>query len=749
MRGPRRRGPETEGPHPRRRAAVVVALGVVLLVGTVGVAWQVERQASTLSSRVKTTQELVDANVRTLSQAQRELLRLEVLLVAGAGRGEVEQQIAFVSQRAHESALDYQLLTLGNRSLLETARRNERTWLADGRPAVRRAGRTGAPGDVAAAREVIAELEVSYNFLVSQGEIARRTQAAMANEETRILVAGTERQLLWVVGLMAVALLTLGAGGGALVRLDRARARATSRLESANQELTWYARIVQATSSMLVVTDTHGRVRWSNSRYHEFTGQQESELRGRDVRDLLRDAGHESDRLVTALADGTPAQVDLQLGDHTDDLAWMSVTVSPELDEDGAPRAFVFVLEDATERHEAQALQERARHAAEESARAKSSFLATMSHEIRTPLNAVLGLTDLLLQTELDADQRDYVGTAKQSGEHLLALLNDVLDFSAIEAGGMQYDTTPLSLRALLESTISMFNAETEQRGLNLVLDLDPGLPERVRGDSVRLRQVLVNLVGNAVKFTERGGVSVTSRVLDHRAHACTVEITVTDTGIGVPPWRIPQLFQSFVRGDATSTRRYGGTGLGLAICRGLVEGMGGSIDLDSEEGVGTTVSLRLELAVVPDEVSRRTSTVDALPDFSPLRVLVAEDEPINQLVVTKMLGRLGLRPDVVVNGAEAVAAATATTYDVVLMDVQMPVMDGVRAVQLIRDLDLEHPPHVVALTANALSGDRQRFLDAGMDDYVSKPMTIDALVDALDRATQAAAGARRPQPTS
>jgi len=527
-----------------------------------------------------------------------------------------------------------------------------------------------------------------------------------------------------------------------------APARATSRLESANEDLTWYARIVQATSSMLVVTDTHGRVRWSNSRYHAFTGQPESELLGRDVRELLCDASDECDRLASALTDGVPARMDLQLRGRDDGLAWMSVTVSPEVGEDGMLRAFVFVLEDATERHEAQVMQERARHAAEESARAKSSFLATMSHEIRTPLNAVLGLTDLLLQTELDADQRDYVGTAKQSGEHLLALLNDVLDFSAIEAGGMQYDTTPLSLRTLLESTVSMFSAETEQRGIDLVLDHDPGLPERVRGDSVRLRQVLVNLVGNAVKFTERGGVRVSTRVTERRPHACTVEITVTDTGIGVPPWRIPQLFQSFVRGDATTTRRYGGTGLGLAICRGLVEGMGGSIDLQSEEGVGTTVSLRLDLAVVPDEVSRRARTVDALPDFSHLRVLVAEDEPINQLVVTKMLGRLGLHPDVVVNGSEAVAAAGSTTYDVILMDVQMPVMDGVRAVQLIRELDLEHPPHVVALTANALSGDRQRFLDAGMDDYVSKPMTIDALVDALDRATQVAAGTLLSQRT-
>ncbi len=721
-----------------RRALLVVTLGLVLLGGTVSVAWQVQQQAATLSQRVTTTQDLVDANVRTLSQAQRELLRLEALLLEGADREQVRLQMAFVTQRAHESALDYQLRTLGDRRLLDTARANERTWLTEARPAVRRAMTTRQAADVGAAQQAIQELEQSYNFLVSQGEISRRAQAASANSETRELVGHTQRQLWWVVGLVVLALLTLGVGGTALLRLDRQRAAAVSHLEAANEDLTWYARIVQATSSMMLVTDTRGTVTWSNSRYHEFAGLSAQDVQGRDVRGLVRTSDDaETQVLDEGIEHGQPARIELQLTPQTGRPVWASVTMSPEFATSGELRGFVFVLEDMTERHEAEIMLDRARLAAEESARAKASFLATMSHEIRTPLNAVLGLTDLLLQTELDPEQRDYVGTAKQSGQHLLDLVNDVLDFSALESGRLQYDSAPMSLRALLESTIAMFSPQVEAKALTLTHELDPRLPDQVRGDSVRLRQVLVNLVGNAVKFTEDGGVVLRSRVLERSAHSCQVEITVTDTGIGVPSWRIPQLFQSFVRGDASTTRRYGGTGLGLAICRGLVEGMGGDVELTSELGVGTTVTVRLVLPVVQETLAGRSRTDDSLPDFSRLRVLVAEDDPINQKVVTKMLGRFGVVPRVVVNGQEAVAAAGEESFDVILMDVQMPVMDGVRAVHLVRQLGLVPQPRVIALTANALTGDRQRFLDAGMDDYVSKPMTIDALADALDRAVR------------
>ncbi|MCL8024755.1 hybrid sensor histidine kinase/response regulator [Nocardioides bruguierae] len=733
--------------HPlrgRRPAAWVVAgLGLVVLAMTTLVGLEVAQQSRALVDRVDTTEDLVLANVRTLGQTQREVLRLQVLVVTGADGPTLRRQAAFVTQRTQESALDSHRATLGAADLIAVARQDAQAWRSDLLPDVRAlAAVPPARRDPAATRQLLADLEVleeSYFDLVSLGEIYRREQAAQANADNEELVNSTQDLFMWLTGTFATAAVLLAAGGALMFRLHQQRSAAHERLSQLNEDLMWYARIVQATDSILFTIDNDGRFTWVNEAFERTMGYAYSDVTGKRPPDVLHGPATDPETvraLQEKLQDGE--QFRCELANYTADgqEIWMAVDVSPVLDEEGAVTGFCAIQSDISERHEAELLLKQARLDAEASARAKAAFLATMSHEIRTPLNAVLGLTDLLLLTELNVEQRDYVETAQQSGQHLLALVNDILDISALEAGRMEYHDDPFSLAEVLDETTTMFVAQAERKGLDLRLDPDPGIPPLLRGDAVRVRQILVNVVGNALKFTETGSVRVSPRVTGRADGRCQLEVVVADTGIGVPKWRIPQLFRSFARGDVSSTRTYGGSGLGLAISRTLAEAMGGTIELDSELGHGTTVRITLDLAVVEEEQTAAVRSPDTLPHHGGLRVLVAEDDLVNQKVVKRMLQRLGVSPVIVANGQEAVDAVAEEVYDIILMDVQMPVMDGVRAVRLVRDLDPTPRPWVVALTANALSGDRERFMAAGMDDYVSKPMTIDSLAAALERAS-------------
>jgi len=718
---------------------VLLGLSVVMLAATVTLGVLALDQTRSLESNVAYTQEAVDSNVRTLGQAQRELLRLQVLLAAPqVDPTAVALEEAFIDQRTQEGALPYQGQTLGSEELLDRSRALALRWTNDVRPVLDTAAAANDPAKLAAAGGLVVMLEKGYNQLVSDGEISRKLRAGRANQETQELLSETGMLMIALGITVALFLLFMAVAAIASRRSLRQREAASATLVALNEELQTHALVVHATDNLVIITNVAGEIEWVNEAFVRTTGYTLDQVKGRCPGAVLQgpNTDPETVRIMgDAVAQGQGFTVEILNKAADGREYWVHIEAHPVRDDGGRVTRFIAIETDVTDRRRTEETLRQATDTALSLAQEKASFLATMSHEIRTPLNAVLGVTALLQDTALDSEQAGYVATAQRSGNLLLALINDILDFSALESGKIEVETRAFSVRGLMNDVHAMFVTTATGSGLDLAYEVADDVPPTVFGDENRIRQVMLNLVSNALKFTTDGGVRMHVGLIRNvdtaDVHSLfALRIAVQDTGIGITADRQERIFQPFTQVDASTTRKYGGTGLGLSICRLIAHHLHGSLELHSEVGKGSCFVFTVPVALTGDPVSGPgTATVHEPEDLSSLRVLLAEDDATNRMVALRMLSRLGVTADVAEDGEQAVDAVRDKDYDLVLMDVHMPRMDGVAATGEIHRLTgAGRRPAIVALTATALEGDRERLLSAGMDGYLSKPVTLAAL---------------------
>ena len=396
-------------------------------------------------------------------------------------------------------------------------------------------------------------------------------------------------------------------------------------------------------------------------------------------------------------------------------------------------------MKDITELEKALLDAQSSQKAAEDANQSKSRFLANMSHEIRTPMNAIVGISDILYSTDIPAEeQKKNLKILMNSATSLLTLLNDILDYSKIEAGKLEFESTVFHLKDLLVETVDTFGIYALNKKISIKTHLDDLLPEYVSSDPTRLKQILTNLISNSIKFTMDGQISISADVAETHDTSSTIRFIVSDTGIGIPNEKINNLFESFKQLDNSTTRKYGGTGLGLAIVKNLVEMMGGNIRVESKIGAGSSFifSIPFEIAQASKESTKIIISNNSLPCINNLNIIVAEDNKVNQEIIKMLLAKKNLKADYSENGKILLQMLEFKKYDLILMDMQMPEIDGLEATSMIREKEQSTGEHIIiiALTANAMKGDRELCINAGMDDYLSKPLRYNELSDIINK---------------
>lgn len=420
---------------------------------------------------------------------------------------------------------------------------------------------------------------------------------------------------------------------------------------------------------------------------------------------------------------------------------WLRINGHPLVSEETGPLRIFGTSQDITERVHSEMCLAEATIAAESASRTKAEFLANMSHEIRTPMNGIIGMCHLLLESVSDSKQREQLRIIQDCGNSLICLINDILDFSKLEAGKVRLETIAINLHQITSDLVQLMTPKAVEKKITLSYQAAKEIPDWIIGDPVRFRQILTNLVSNAVKFTDRGSVVISSKMKSQKENQVEIEFAIRDSGIGISEHDQKKLFLTFSQVDLSTTRKYGGTGLGLAICKGLVEQMGGRIWVESLPGQGAIFSFTLvaevtDVSMIPQTTMDRNVLNPRLSERKPLRILIAEDNPVNQLVIVGLLEKQGYKPTVVGDGVEAVARAKKEIFDLIFMDFHMPRMDGLEATKKILEFFSKGTrPHIVALTASAMREDVDRCLAAGMSDFISKPIQIKDLNRILDAA--------------
>jgi PAS domain S-box-containing protein len=471
-----------------------------------------------------------------------------------------------------------------------------------------------------------------------------------------------------------------------------------------------------------------------NCAFEELFGMEKENIISKTFTDLFPNSKGFMEDTIRDFAEGILLGENVTIEDFYTDVynKWFSISIYSPYEDD-----IVCIITDITEMKQTELRLISTKEAAEAANRAKSEFLANMSHEIRTPINGMVGMIDLTLMTELSGEQIDNLITAKTCANSLLNIINDILDFSKMEAGKMSIETVDFNIKELVEEIIRTYSPRVEEKGLELNYTFNSSIPQYLVGDPNRLRQIINNLLSNAVKFTNQGSISLAVKNINKIKEEVELKFVITDTGIGIASEDIGHLFQSFNQVEQTFTKKYGGTGLGLAISKKLVELMGGSIGVNSVKGKGSSFYFSLTFKIGSSEGKKAYQMSQLHRAIRCLTILLAEDDPVNQKVIYKILKERGHKVDLANNGIEVLKLFEPDKYDLILMDIQMPEMNGLEATRIIREKETGelHTP-IIALSAYALKGDRERFLALGMDEYISKPIDMDQLFYVIESIT-------------